>query len=71
MQTFDCKLKKVEFDSCSLDEANFDQTSLKGIDISSSTFDTLTVSVNDLRGCKVSPYQAIQFASLLGLIIKD
>ncbi|MFO6575433.1 pentapeptide repeat-containing protein, partial [Bacillus cereus] len=24
-----------------------------------------------LRGCKVSTYQAVQFATLLGLIIKD
>ncbi|MEC2437590.1 pentapeptide repeat-containing protein, partial [Bacillus cereus] len=30
-----------------------------------------TFYVNYLRGCKVSTYQAVQFATLLGLIIKD
>jgi len=64
-------LKNVELQKCDLDGANFDQTSLKGIDISSSAFDTITVSIESLKGCKVSSYQAIQFATLMGLIIKE
>lgn len=68
---FNCKLKNVEFQECLLDGANFSDTSLKGIDIRTSTFDELLVDLKDLRGCKVSSYQAIQFASLMGLVIKD
>lgn len=51
---------------CNIDGANFEQTSLKGIDISTSTFNTLNVSMDELKGCKISSYQAIQFAVLMG-----
>ncbi|GIN61815.1 hypothetical protein J27TS8_18080 [Robertmurraya siralis] len=61
----------MEFHECQLEGANFSETSLKGVDISTSTFEQLIIDMKDMRGCKVSTYQALQFASLLGLIIKD
>ena len=69
---YNCKFNSaVEFQSCNLDESNFYNTSLKGVDISSSTFDSLIISFDELKGCKVSPSQAIYFASLMGLVIQD
>ncbi|WP_313890865.1 pentapeptide repeat-containing protein [Psychrobacillus sp.] len=68
---YDCKFKNIEFNLCNINSANFEQTPLKGIDISNSTFEALTVSLEDLKGCKVNSNQAIQFAALLGLIIME
>ena len=68
---YECTFKKVAFDGCTLNDANFHQTSLKGIDLSNSSFDRLTVSIDSLRGCTITPNQAIGFASMLGLIVKE
>lgn len=68
---YECTFAKVGFDTCDLDEANFHQTDLNGIDLSTSRFLRLTVSVDDLRGCTISAEQAIGFATMLGLIIKE
>ncbi|WP_453890453.1 hypothetical protein [Virgibacillus necropolis] len=54
-----------------MDEANFARTPLKGIDISNITFSSLNVTLEDLKGCEVSPDQAIGFATMLGLKIKE
>ncbi|WP_318263861.1 hypothetical protein [Peribacillus simplex] len=61
----------MKFETCRLNEVNFSRTPLKGIDISSSTFQRITVSPEDLKGCEVSPDQAIVFAAMLGLKIKE
>lgn len=45
-------------------------TALKGVDPSNSTFQQLSVSLEDLKGCEVSSEQAIGFAALMGLKIK-
>lgn len=68
---FDIKHKKVIFDGCNLNDANFQDVKMKGIDISTSEFDELTVSMALLNGCIVSNYQAMYFAKLLGLQIKE
>ncbi|MFC3419896.1 pentapeptide repeat-containing protein [Salinicoccus hispanicus] len=68
---FDCKMKKVVFDDCELDEARFIDTSLNGIDISTSHFETFDIKKEDLEGCIVSSTQLIQFASMLGLVVKN
>ncbi len=67
---YECRFKKVLFDTCQITGTNFIRSPLKGVDISSSHFDTLTVGLENVSGCTVSTHQAIQFASLLGLKIK-
>ena len=47
------------------------QTALKGIDLSSNTYEQLTVSLEKLTECTVSTEQAIGFAKSLGLVIKE
>lgn len=68
---YECIFKKVEFHACDIEEVNFSQTSLKGIDISNSTFERLSLGIEDLRGCIVSREQALGFATMLGLKIKE
>jgi uncharacterized protein YjbI with pentapeptide repeats len=50
---YECKLNKVKFYHCDLNEINFARTPLKGVDISSSTYQRITVLVEDLVGCVV------------------
>ncbi|MDP4170799.1 MAG: pentapeptide repeat-containing protein, partial [Bacillota bacterium] len=68
---YETKLNKVSFHNTDLNEANFEGAPLNGIDLSTCTFDELNVSHDLLKGCTVSPEQAIGFARLLGLVIKD
>ncbi len=68
---FECKFNKIDFTDCDLVEANFTNTSLDGIDLSSCKIDQLSLSPGDLKGCVVSSEQAIAFARLLGIVIKE
>lgn len=67
---YDCTFKSIEFQHCNINEANLEETKLAGVDLSSCTFETLTVGINSLKGCTVSAQQATLLASLLGLIVK-
>lgn len=62
---------KVRFEKCELDGANFTETDLNGIDLSTNTYEQLTVSMDKLADCTVSTEQAISFAKSLGLLIKE
>ena len=44
---------------------------LKGMDLSTNTYEQLTVTMEKLADCTVSNEQAIGFAKSLGLIIKE
>ena len=68
---FNNRFKNIGFENCDLTEARFVDTSLSGIDISSSHFEALSIKREDLEGCIVSSVQAIQMASLMGLIVKN
>ena len=61
--------EKVSYEKCELDGANFTETALKNIDLSSNTYEQLTVSLEKLADCTVSTEQAIGFAKSLGLKI--
>lgn len=68
----DVTIKKgLKFVQCELDKTDFLDTSLVGVDISSSYFKILNVATNQVRGCTISPQQVIAFVSLLGVKIKD
>jgi uncharacterized protein YjbI with pentapeptide repeats len=67
---YNCRFAgSVDFTGCDLDEANFTESSLKKIDISSCTFKSLTLSLFELKGCKVSPEQALHIIETLGVIV--
>lgn len=66
------KIKKtLAFIRCELEEADFFDTPLKGVDFSKSIFSNLRVSPNQLKGCIINPYQAASLIQLLGVKIKD
>ncbi|MDQ8737833.1 pentapeptide repeat-containing protein [Paenibacillus sp. LHD-38] len=54
-----------------IDQAQFSQTKLGGIDISSCEFNSLGAAIEDLRRCIISPAQAITFATIFGLVVDD
>lgn len=68
---YDCEFQKVGFEQCELSEASFVNTTLKGIDLSTCTFSQLQVSLDNLTGCVITADQAVGFAQLLGLEIKE
>lgn len=68
---YECVLKRVQFENSTLDNSNFAETDLTGIDLSRAKFDQIEVTLSKLSGCVVSQAQAIEFARLLGLSVKD
>ena len=68
---FECSFKEVRFSTCQLDSSNFAETDLKGIDLSTCTYKRIEVSLPKITGCIVSKEQAIGFARVLGLQIKE
>lgn len=68
---YEAELKNTEFASCDMNDINFAETSLKGIDLSTNTFENIQVTIEKLQGCKVSSNQAIAFARQLGMIIEE
>lgn len=68
---YECTFKNVAFQRCKLDNSNFSETDLKGIDLSDSTYERIEVTLPKLAGCIVSKEQAIGFARVLGLSVKE
>ncbi len=67
----ECQLKQSFFERNDMDRTKFIQTSLRGIDLSTSEFDTLQISMEDVKGAVVNQTQALGFLDLLDLTIKD
>ena len=67
------KLKHVELDGCDLTRLDVFGTPLFVIDVSSCTFTApvLSADYRELRGCTVSPEQALALAELLGVRIAE
>lgn len=67
------RLKRVEFDGCDLTRLDVFGTPLAGIDVSSCDFaaPVLSADFRELRGCTVSPEQALALAELLGVHIAE
>ena len=62
--------KKLIFTDCELSQADFSETKLAAVDISTSQFETLVVTPTLLKGITISYFQAAQFMSMLGAKIK-
>lgn len=57
--------------NCDCTKANFFATKLANVDISSSTIDGIMISPDCIQGLKVNSNQAIELASVLGIIVVD
>ncbi|MCR8843956.1 pentapeptide repeat-containing protein [Paenibacillus sp. SC116] len=64
-------LSDIYFKETNIDQAQFSSTKLAGIDISGCHFFNLGVTLEDLKGCMISPAQAITLSKIFGLIIKE
>ncbi len=67
------RLKHVLLDGCDLSRADMFGTSLAGIDLSTCDISGIVVSstFHELRGCTVSPTQAAELVTLLGVRVSD
>ena len=67
----DSKLKKTAFEQVNLTRAEFFHTPLKGVDLSGSVIEGITVSetFSELRGLKIDASQALDIALLVGIKI--
>ena len=68
---YECQFKQVRFKKCKLDNANFLETDLDGVDLSDNTYERIEVTVPKIAGCIVSREQALGFARVLGLTVKE
>lgn len=64
-----CTFKHMEFKDCNLNKNEFINTILTETDFSTCSIDDITITIDCLKGLKVSSSQAISLARLLGLII--
>lgn len=62
---------KVEFLRCNLQMADFTESKLSGVDLSSSDFIDIKLSPNLVKGMSISFGQAAAIAAMLGVKIKD
>lgn len=67
---YECKTKHLFFEDNQMEQANLAGTNLNGVDLSTNTFESLTVSRDQLEGCIISEEQAVGFVKMLGMIVK-
>ena len=65
-----CQVEGVFFDQCNLCECDFFHTPLDGMDFTTSQISGILLSGSELKGAVVTPLQAAELASLLGLIVR-
>jgi uncharacterized protein YjbI with pentapeptide repeats len=64
-------LTGVVFDECDLSKADLRNAKLAGADFRTSTINGLQTGAQELQGAIISPLQAVQVVSLLGIQVKD
>ena len=64
-------LSGVVFARCDLTDADLRESQLAGADLRGSILNGLSVGAKELAGAIISPAQAVQVASLLGVPVKD
>ena len=57
--------------ACDLRGCNVFHNALKGIYLADSQVEGILCTLEDLKGARVSPVQACQLASLMGLVVVD
>lgn len=61
------RLDGVRFEGCRMRELDFSACSLRRCDLRGSTVEAWTIELEDLRGARADPAQAVAFAALIGL----
>lgn len=68
---YEVELKETVFTLCDMEDINFAETNLRGVDLSTNRFESIQVTVEKLAGCTVSPNQALAFVRQMGMRISD
>lgn len=63
--------KQISFDQSELDQIDFLDTNLKGVDLSKAKFETLLVNPELIKGLKINSWQASLLIGLLGVEVVD
>jgi len=61
----------VNFLRTNIDQAQYSGAKHDGLDFSTCEFSSLSINLDDLKGCSISKHQAHVFAGLLDLVIKE
>ena len=69
MMLHSCKPKNLKIEGCSLERAEFVETPLAGVDLSTDDISGIRLPVDALRGAKISSVQAPQICGMLGVEI--
>ncbi len=64
-------LNKVIFSGCDLTDADFSQSKIYSVDLRGSNVNGVMMDISNFKNLTVDPLQAVYFASLLGLKIKE
>jgi len=67
MMLHSCKAKGLKIENCNLTQAEFVETPLAGVDLSTDDISGIRVPVEALRGAKISVLQTVQVCGLLGV----
>ncbi|QMS85360.1 pentapeptide repeat-containing protein [Candidatus Xianfuyuplasma coldseepsis] len=67
---FTCKLRDLSLQSVSLLKSDFYDTSLKGVDLSSSIIDGMKTDIHNIQGAIISSEQAVLLCNLIGVNVK-
>ncbi|MCF6515745.1 hypothetical protein GSH19_06240 [Lactobacillus sp. S2-2] len=62
--------KKINFDKCSLNDTSFINTKMNQIDLSTSYFDNIELSIELIRGVTMNSAQLVLIADYLGIYLK-
>jgi uncharacterized protein YjbI with pentapeptide repeats len=68
---FDNEIKHISFSSLKLDQSTFYQTSLNGVDLSTSDIYNVKIDLKSIKGAEISSFQAREVCHLLGIKVID
>ena len=64
------KTKSIYFNNVDLMQAQFLKTSLNKIDLSSCKIEGIAISIEDIKGAIIEPFQAVDLMYLIGVKVK-
>lgn len=68
---FENEVKNLTFNKLKLEKATFYQSSLKGVDLSTSDIYSLKTDLKSIKGAEISSFQAREVCHLLGIKVND
>ena len=67
---FNVQTKNIYFNNVDLTQAQLFKTSLNKIDLSSCKIEGIAISIEDIKGATIEPFQAVDLMYLIGVKVK-